>query len=453
MFRSINTGTIPSVGSTDGYKWSYRAFLWLGLGSMLSFNFFITADPYFRSKLHNESATTNGSMSSLEQIYENALLLSAAIPHLITTIALTFFVFPFTHKRRIYTSSFGIILCLLFIFILAFIHVQQWLEIFFGMMMIVVLILSVLGAVLLNSFFSIVSTLPSRYVHGFVCGQSLGGVFIVLCSIISITVSGEMNISNAIYFCFGMIIFLINVFVYKYLEKLPLFQIYSTSFQQRNDEDEPLLQSSSSFHDENDELYDFFRLTQRQRLKIVSKSTKWNFLSIFLTCTVTFTVFPAYLSKIQPAYPTTDHLSTLWSEKLYTPVLSYLLFHLGDTLGRIIPYKYQYPSLNSKRSLCVIAACRSIFILLFGFCHFPGTRTLPYLIRNDFIYAILVLTFAISHGYTFALNMLYAPRRVHMQLNSLVGAFMFLAMTSGICLGALFSFGLVKLYGIQELNK
>lgn len=444
MYRSITAGTIPSVGSTDGYKWSYRAFLWLGLVSMLPLNFFITADPYFRSKLHNSSVATNESTSNLELNYENAALLCAAIPHLITTICVTFLFVPFVHKCRIHTSSLGIILCLIVCFTLTFIDVQDWPGVYFGLMMLVVTLLSILGAILMNSFYSIVSSLPNRYVHGnsfdriefspaeraadllgFVCGQSVGGVFIVLCAIVSIAVASESVVSNRIYFSLGIVIFIFNVIVYRYLEKLPLFQIYSTSFQQISKEDEPLLQSSSSFHDENDEVHDLVRLSRRQRLLIVYQNTKWHFFSVFLTYTVTFSLFPAFLSKIQPASPTIEY-QTHWSDRFYTPVLSFLLFHLGDTVGRIIPYKFQYPSISSGRSLIVIAAARSIFLLLFGFCHVSGSRGLPYLFRYDVIYAFLVLIFAVSHGYLYALNMLYAPRRVHIQLNSSVGAFMLL---------------------------
>jgi hypothetical protein len=36
----------------------------------------------------------------------------------------------------------------------------------------------------------------------------------------------------------------------------------------------------------------------------------------------------------------------------------------------------------------------------------------------------MVLCFAISHGYCNSVNMMYAPRRVHAQLSSSVGALM-----------------------------
>jgi len=52
-----------------------------------------------------------------------------------------------------------------------------------------------------------------------------------------------------------------------------------------------------------------------------------------------------------------------------------------------------------------------------------------------------------SHGYFNAINMMYAPRRVHAQLSSTVGALMLMALTTGIFIGSLLSYGVVAMYG------
>lgn len=161
----VSTTSVPLVVSVDGHNWSYWAFVWLGLGSLLPINFFITADPYFRYKLH-DPAMGNSSASRLELAYENAVTLAGAVPNLLITILVTFFFVPYIHKYRIYTSLSGITICLLTCFVFVFINVSHWRETFFFLTMMLVMIQGGLCAILLNCFFSLTSTLPSRYIQG-----------------------------------------------------------------------------------------------------------------------------------------------------------------------------------------------------------------------------------------------------------------------------------------------
>lgn len=161
----LHSASTPLIGSVDAHYGIYWAFVWLGLGSLLPFNFFIIAEPHFRFKLH-DSSSVNASISRLEVSYENAVTVSGAVPHLVTTLLVTFLCLPHIHKYRIYTSFLGVILCLSTCLILIFVDVQHWRELFFVVIMILVMIQSVLGAVLQNCFFSLTSTLPSRYIQG-----------------------------------------------------------------------------------------------------------------------------------------------------------------------------------------------------------------------------------------------------------------------------------------------
>ncbi|CAF4208889.1 unnamed protein product [Adineta steineri] len=127
--------------------------------------------------------------------------------------------------------------------------------------------------------------------------------------------------------------------------------------------------------------------------------------------------------------------------------MTFLLFYIGDTFGRILSSKINKPSMEHPRLLFFICLARLLFIILFGFCHFPNTNGFPYIFKHDAIYAILVLTFAISHGYCNSLNLMYAPRRVHAQLSSTVGALMTMALTLGTFIGSILSYGIVTMYG------
>ncbi|CAF4504209.1 unnamed protein product, partial [Rotaria magnacalcarata] len=292
--------------------------------------------------------------------------------------------------------------------------------------MILVGIQSISSAVALNCFVSLASTLPSRYIQAFVSGQALGGLFIIISSIVSILISSNESISATIYFITAILVIISNIIIYYFLEKSHLFQIYSSSIREINNRYEALFHeslSTSSNHNDN-QFSSLTSLEIRPRLLVAYKYTKWNFYGIFLTFVSTLSLFPAYLSKIQPSYPSMNYPNKLWNDRLYAQVMTFLLFYIGDTFGRVISLKVRIPSLLYPRVLFFICLSRFLFIILFGFCHFPNRNGFPYLFQNDFIYALLILIFSLSHGYCNSINMIYAPRRVHEQLSSTVGALM-----------------------------
>lgn len=160
----LSTTTIPLVGSFYARNRSYLAFVWLGLGALLPFNFFITAGPYFCKKLRN-SNLPNASVP-LELLYENTVTSCASFTNLLTMILITFIFVPYIYKYRIYTSLIITIICFIASLTLALVHTRQWRGLFFALTMILVMIQSVCSAILLNSYFSLASTLPSQYIQG-----------------------------------------------------------------------------------------------------------------------------------------------------------------------------------------------------------------------------------------------------------------------------------------------
>lgn len=168
----------------------------------------------------------------------------------------------------------------------------------------------------------------------------------------------------------------------------------------------------------------------RGRLFLAYKHVKWHFLSVFVTFVATYSVFPAYLSKVKSAHPLSAAINPLWPNRLFVPVLTFLLFFLGDTFGRMISSKFHAPSVYYPRRLFSICLSRFLFIFLFGFCNLPKREGYPTIFHHDIIYASLVLIFALSHGYCTSLNMIYAPRRVNTNLSGTVGALMMMVCQS-----------------------
>lgn len=160
----LSTAAAPLIGSLHAKTRSYLAFIWLGLGTLLPFNFFIAAGPSFCYQL-KDSNQDNKSMP-LNLLYESTVISCASLTNLITVIFVTVKFVPYIHNKRIYTSLSIIIVCFLISLTLTLIHGILQGVLFFTFTMILVMIQSVCSAILLNCFFSLASTLPSRYVQG-----------------------------------------------------------------------------------------------------------------------------------------------------------------------------------------------------------------------------------------------------------------------------------------------
>jgi len=103
-----------------------------------------------------------------------------------------------------------------------------------------------------------------------------------------------------------------------------------------NNEYEPFFDETSSDNNDNRQNLIITSLTIRQRLVFTCKKIKWNFLGVFLTFVITFSVFPSSLSKIKSIHQLPNQSDRLWPDRLFVQVITFLLFFICDTLGRII---------------------------------------------------------------------------------------------------------------------
>ena len=153
----------------------------------------------------------------------------------------------------------------------------------------------------------------------------------------------------------------------------------------------------------------------------------------------------------------------IFSEKWFVPVCTFLVYNIGDTIGRILTNFCQVPSRDSPFKIYLFSALRLVFIVLFPLCNVQRmpSATLPTLINSgtgsptalessktrlnllrDIGYAILVLLLAISNGYLTTLSFIYAPSRL-MEHSEKAKAeeYVFIALTFGLISGSAVSFG------------
>jgi equilibrative nucleoside transporter 1/2/3 len=122
----------------------------------------------------------------------------------------------------------------------------------------------------------------------------------------------------------------------------------------------------------------------------------------------------------------------------------FLLFNVGDWVGRIMPLSPWFQIFQSKY-LVLLSASRTVFIPLFLVCNVivSDTRKLPVLINNDFVYFALIWLFAVSNGWICSLAMMAAPQLKSIKTGAekaMVGSVMSFSLILGLAIGGSLSF-------------
>ena len=151
-----------------------------------------------------------------------------------------------------------------------------------------------------------------------------------------------------------------------------------------------------------------------ERFKHVMKHS-WEYcLAVFLTFCITLSLWPAVAVLVESQYKTSKTHST-WAYDYFTPVTVFLLFNVGDLVGRSIANILKFPNRTKRGKLIVLilSLLRAIFIPLYIFCNAsPENRTLPVIFSSDADFILITTIFALSNGYLGNLCMLHGPKTV-----------------------------------------
>jgi equilibrative nucleoside transporter 1/2/3 len=157
-------------------------------------------------------------------------------------------------------------------------------------------------------------------------------------------------------------------------------------------------------------------------------------LNIVIIYFVSLSIFPAIQANILP-------LNHIIGVDYFAPVFCFLEFNVFATVGNYIAQKVRRPG---PKYLIIFSVLRLLFIPFFLYCNYHpkdqnAVRTLPVLIKNDWIYIIGGISMALSSGYLSALCMMYAPKCVHPKYAPTAGMMAALVIILGILAGINFS--------------
>ncbi|XP_069570676.1 equilibrative nucleoside transporter 1-like isoform X4 [Brachyistius frenatus] len=381
----------------DKYSAVWLIFFMLGLGTLLPWNFFMTATMYFTSRLKDSSLVDSSAnqteaagehRSVLEAKFNNVMTLCAMLPLLLCTCLNSFLLSLVPQRVRV----MGSLLVIMFVFIVTAIIVKIPMEPlpFFSVTMVKIVIIN--------------------------CGSELRdaafGYFITACAVI-----------------------FLSALSYILLPKMEFFQFYQEKNRRQRSNEEP--NSISLMNGESTDAADAAAEQPKQQNVSMMRIFKKIWLLALLVCftfTVTIGTFPAI---------TADTKSTLadggsW-ELYFIPVSCFLLFNLCDWGGRSLTAFCMWPGKDSA-ILPVSIVCRVVFVPLFMLCNVQPRLHLPIFFHHDGFFIVFMILFAFSNGYLASLCMCYGPKNVLPHEAETAGSIMAFFLSLGLALGAAISF-------------
>ena len=401
---------------------------------MKSRNMFLAAGPYFQSRFES-------SKYILANFQATELFVSTVINLVVMLVLVNL------QKNASYPRRIGIALLInIAAFTLLAVSSKAYLEVtatgYFTFLMIVVGFAALATGLLQNGAFAYAAGYGhAEYIQAIMAGQGIAGVLPPIAQIISVMAArgdddtNKSSTSALMYFlaAAGLSVFAFIVFSL-------LLQYHPTTKAKLQGQN---VQSSSDTDSEDmDSQSRDAGVSQSVALTRLSRKLFYPALSIFLTFAVTI-LFPVFTQAILTNQP---YPPPILQKASFIP-LAFLVWNLGDLLGRLLPLSPSLSLVKRPRILLLLSISRGIFIPLYLLCNIqsPDTSTsLPItqaVIKSDVFYFLVVqFPFGLSNGYLGSCCMMAAPDAVDQDEREAAGGFMGLMLVLGLAFGSFCSF-------------
>ncbi|XP_031707151.1 equilibrative nucleoside transporter 2-like [Anarrhichthys ocellatus] len=441
-------------------------FFILGLGTLLPWNFFMTASMYFQSRLNTTEQSDGTAVVTKEYYFNNWMTLLSQLPLLVFTLLNSFLYQRISEAIRIAGSL--VFILLLFILTAVLVKVPMDQDRFFSVTMAIIWFINSFGAVLQGSLFGLVGLLPQKFSSIFMSGQGLAGTFAAIAMLLAIASDTDSETAALGYFITPCVGTLLTLFSYLLMPRLAFAQYYlNKSNKYEADTTDKLLKESSTVENGKPNANGtgtsstskagsaaevevdpgpegppgaFLSLEQVEKgqakasvIEVFKKIWVMAFCVTFVF-TVTLSVFPAVTADVRTSFPGN------W-ERYFISVCCFLVFNINDWFGRTVTTVIRWPRKES-RLFPVLVVSRVVFVPLLMLCNVQSRSFLPVYFGHDAAFAVIMTLFSLSSGYFVCLSMSYAPQLVEQKDAETAGALMTFFLALGLSLGAALSFPL-----------
>ncbi|KAG5831484.1 equilibrative nucleoside transporter 1a [Anguilla anguilla] len=426
----------------DKYNAVWIIFFIMGLGTLLPWNFFITATMYFTDRLKEPSLsnqTANATFvgdgdgrSVLEAKFSSTMTLCAMVPLLIFTCLNSFIHQKIPQKLRIVGSLsviFGV-----FLITAALVKVEMAPLPFFVVTMMKIVCINSFGAMLQGSLFGLAGLLPASYTTPIMSGQGLAGTFAAASMICAIATGSALKDSAFGYFITACVVILLAIASYLALPKLEFFQYYLESNGARASGDEE--KKMDLLKKEMRPVDSLTEEAPRPAVSVVAIFKQIWVMALSVCCIFAITIgtFPTVTVDVKSIV----EKGSTW-EKYFIPVSCFLIFNVMDWAGRSLTAVCMWPGKDSIL-LPILVVLRVVFIPLFMLCNVQPRNYTPVVFEHDAWYILFMVLFAFSNGYLASLCMCFGPKKVAGHESETAGAVMAFFLSLGLALGAAMSF-------------
>ncbi|XP_010171647.1 equilibrative nucleoside transporter 3 [Antrostomus carolinensis] len=421
---------------SDRLHGAYIIFFLLGIGSLLPWNFFITAKHYWMYKLQNCSDEAGQAASDLRDFFESYISIASTVPSVLCLVGNFLLINKVPASVRILSSLFIMLAVFLVITMLVKVDTSTWTTHFFALTIICVVVVSSASTVFTSSIFGLSSCFPMRNLQALISGQAMGGTISAIASLIDLAAAADVTDSALAYFLTADIFIVICIMVYLLLPRLEYSRYYMSS--QKESPSLAAVPPDSSAEDEAEpgETTNTLFLTRNTGVPplrpILQKTALLGF-CLFYVFFISIIIFPSLSSNIESVSKSSG---SQWSTKYFAPLTSFLLYNFADWCGRQITAWIQAPGPKSKL-LPVLVLLRTIFLPLFILSNYQPRAHIQMVVFNQDIYPVVFTALlGLSNGYLGTLVIVYGPKIVPKELAEAAGVVMTFYLMLGLAVGS-----------------
>ncbi|XP_063676956.1 equilibrative nucleoside transporter 3-like [Bolinopsis microptera] len=391
-------------------KWTVYFFMVLfGLSSLLPWNMVITATGYFAAKFSETNST------QIETGFPSYFQIGGIGSNVVFSLSSIVLLKYVPIKPVLITCN----IVALIIFVVMTVMSKQitvtWPMSFFYISNVIFCVACAVSAAYISGMMAVASMLTPTAVQGFFLGQGAAGLFATLLSIITLSIPGADPVQAGFYyFLIAAISLALSLVAYLLFSRMSYVR-YNTMRKEEKIEDQAGAGAD---------------LSACQVFMNI-----WKFcISSLITLSITLACFPAALSALRS---TSTDTTSRWTTTYFSPVMIFLIFNIGDVLGRVTSSLLPYPT---KRLILPISVCRIVFIPLLYMCNLQP-RSLTVWFKSDLWPAIFNLLMSWTNGHLLSLSAVYGPQEVETKsAQSLAGTYRAFSGTLGLVIGSILVF-------------
>ncbi|XP_060648233.1 equilibrative nucleoside transporter 1 [Drosophila nasuta] len=433
--REHDEVVLMSTAPSSGSALTYCVFYLLGIGTMTPWNFFVTAEDYWKYKFRNTTSNNTfdvDELTPLQKSFTCDLTLTATISG--TTFLLLNAVYG--HHVTLRAKMLGTLCTILVLFGITtgFVEVNtdKWQEQFFLITLIIVVVLNCSAATMSGALYGVAGLFPSEYMTAVVSGQALGGILTALAFILVLAFDAGPSATAFVFFCMGAVLIFFCIVSYIAMSRQAYFKYYLEGG------DKYKVISAQPSHSRNEVAETGVPL--EPILRQVMSKIYIHVVCLALLYATTLSVYPAVTILMQSEY-SANH--TEWSDVYYLPVVNYLFFNCGDYFGRLIAGFLERPT--NQHTTLLLTVVRIILVPCFLLSNSSEHHFLPILVQHDYTFITMIIVFALSNGYLTNILLIMAPRSVEQHEKELASSIMAASLSVGMAIGSVLSLAFVQM--------